>query len=86
MWPNFDVLCFRIQFQSQSCGGRDGYRIRPRIKMASEVEKAQAATGKDSDTIFGKILRGEIPCKFIYEDEQVEIFITIIMNYYLIIQ
>lgn len=54
--------------------------------MASEVEKAQAATGKDSDTIFGKILRGEIPCKFIYEDEQVEIIITIIMNYYLIIQ
>lgn len=54
--------------------------------MASEVEKAQAATGKDSDTIFGKILRGEIPCKFIYEDDQVEIIITIIMNYYLIIQ
>ena len=23
------------------------------------------------DTIFGKILRGEIPCKFIYEDDQV---------------
>jgi len=23
------------------------------------------------DTIFGKILRGEIPCKFIYEDAQV---------------
>ena len=59
--------------------------------MASEVEKAQAASGKDSDTIFGKILRGEIPCKFIYEDEQVEIIIIIIINiiiinYYLIIQ
>lgn len=38
--------------------------------MASEVEKAQnAAPG--GDTIFGKILRKEIPCKFIYEDDQV---------------
>ena len=47
--------------------------------MASEVEKAQAASGKDSDTIFGKILREEIPCKFIYEDEQVEIIIIIVI-------
>ena len=39
-------------------------------KMASEVEKAQVATPGD-DTIFGKILRKEIPCKFIYEDDQV---------------
>ncbi|XP_003390151.1 PREDICTED: histidine triad nucleotide-binding protein 1-like [Amphimedon queenslandica] len=38
--------------------------------MASEVEKAQGATGGEGDTIFGKILKGEIPCKFIYEDEQ----------------
>lgn len=35
----------------------------------SEVEKAaQAAPG--GDTIFGKILRKEIPCNFIYEDEK----------------
>lgn len=39
-------------------------------KMASEVEKAQSAT-PGGDTIFGKILRQEIPCKFIYEDDQV---------------
>lgn len=38
--------------------------------MASEVELAQNASPGD-DTIFGKILRGEIPCKLIYEDEQV---------------
>ena len=38
--------------------------------MSSEVEKAQTAV-PTGDTIFGKILRGEIPCKFIYEDEQV---------------
>ncbi|XP_065164371.1 adenosine 5'-monophosphoramidase HINT1 [Atheta coriaria] len=37
--------------------------------MASEVELAQNASPGD-DTIFGKILRGEIPCKLIYEDEQ----------------
>ena len=38
--------------------------------MAGEVEKARA-TEAGGDTIFGKILRGEIPCKFIYEDDQV---------------
>ncbi|XP_008551936.1 adenosine 5'-monophosphoramidase HINT1 isoform X1 [Microplitis demolitor] len=38
-------------------------------KMASEVEKAQSAAPGE-DTIFGKILRKEIPCKFIYEDNQ----------------
>ena len=36
----------------------------------SEVEKAQTAT-PDGDTIFGKIVRGEIPTTFIYVDEQV---------------
>lgn len=39
-------------------------------KMATEVEKAQSAV-PEKDTIFGKILRKEIPCKFIYEDNQV---------------
>ncbi|CAD6239482.1 GSCOCG00008710001-RA-CDS [Cotesia congregata] len=38
-------------------------------KMASEVEKAQSAVPSE-DTIFGKILRKEIPCKFIYEDDK----------------
>lgn len=38
--------------------------------MASEVEKAQSAAASE-DTIFGKILRKEIPCKFIYEDDKV---------------
>lgn len=37
--------------------------------MASEVERAQTA-GPEGDTIFGKILRKEIPCNFIYEDDQ----------------
>ncbi len=36
----------------------------------SEVEKAQAA-GPDGDTIFGKIIRKEIPSTFVYEDDQV---------------
>ena len=39
--------------------------------MASEVEAAQTAKPSE-DTIFGKILRGEIPCTFIYEDPEVE--------------
>ena len=38
--------------------------------MANEVEKAQSAL-PGGDTIFGKILRKEIPTKFIYEDDQV---------------
>ncbi|VDM45843.1 unnamed protein product [Toxocara canis] len=36
--------------------------------MSSEVEKAQAA-GASGDTIFGKIVRKEIPAKIIYEDD-----------------
>lgn len=38
--------------------------------MADEVSKAQQASA-GGDTIFGKILRKEIPCNFIYEDDQV---------------
>lgn len=38
-------------------------------KMATEVEKAQTAVPV-GDTIFGKILRKEIPCKYIYEDDK----------------
>ncbi|XP_067143023.1 adenosine 5'-monophosphoramidase HINT1 [Centruroides vittatus] len=50
--------------------------LRPRVQllvrnknMASEVSKAQQAV-PSGDTIFGKILRKEIPCNFIYEDEK----------------
>ncbi|XP_060871968.1 adenosine 5'-monophosphoramidase HINT1 [Metopolophium dirhodum] len=39
----------------------------PRFKM-SEVEKSAIAT-PGGDTIFGKIVRKEIPCNFIYEDD-----------------
>ncbi|XP_050034381.1 adenosine 5'-monophosphoramidase HINT1 [Dermacentor andersoni] len=37
--------------------------------MATEVQKAQLAT-ETGDTIFGKIIRGEIPTDFIYEDDK----------------
>ncbi|XP_060808686.1 adenosine 5'-monophosphoramidase HINT1 [Amyelois transitella] len=37
--------------------------------MADEVEKAQSAVA-GGDTIFGKILRKEIPAKFVYEDDE----------------
>ena len=39
--------------------------------MAGEVQKAQTAKKEGGDTIFDKILRGEIPTKFIYEDDKV---------------
>lgn len=38
--------------------------------MADEVSKAQTAR-PGGDTIFGKIIRKEIPANIIYEDEQV---------------
>lgn len=40
--------------------------------MADEVQKAQTASPQE-DTIFGKIIRKEIPTKFIYEDDQVRV-------------
>ncbi len=38
--------------------------------MSDEVAKAQEAAPQ-ADTIFGKIVRKEIPTTFIYEDDQV---------------
>ena len=38
--------------------------------MADETAKAQTAK-PGGDTIFGKIIRGEIPSKFVYEDDKV---------------
>lgn len=49
--------------------------------MASEVEKAKTAT-PGGDTIFGKILRGEIPSKFIYEDDKVGLIRCPLCHYY----
>ncbi|VDM74020.1 unnamed protein product [Strongylus vulgaris] len=39
----------------------------------TEVEKAQKAVRED-DTIFGKIIRKEIPAKIIFEDDEVLAF------------
>lgn len=41
--------------------------------MSDEVAKAIAADPAE-DTIFGKILRKEIPCEFIHEDDQVKYY------------
>ncbi len=40
--------------------------------MSGEEEKARSASAPadGEKTIFGKILDGEIPCKFIHEDDQ----------------
>lgn len=45
----------------------------PRLRMSDEVEKASIAVPGVGDTIFGKILKKEIPCSFIYEDDRVSI-------------
>jgi len=46
----------------------------------SEVEKAQTAA-PGGDTIFGKIVRGEIPTNFIHEDDKVSYLDKQIINY-----
>jgi len=46
----------------------------------SEVEKSAIAT-PGGDTIFGKIIRKEIPCNFIYEDDLVSVTNDVIMFY-----
>lgn len=48
--------------------------------MADEVQLAQSAQA-GGDTIFGKILRKEIPCKFIYEDDLVSTVIEQFKTY-----
>lgn len=47
--------------------------------MGDEVAKAQQAGGEE-DTIFGKIARGEIPCEFLYQDDQVNWIISVSSN------
>ena len=39
--------------------------------MANEVEKAQTAQ-PEGDTIFAKIIRGDIPTDFLYKDDEVD--------------
>ncbi|KAL7383424.1 hypothetical protein ABVT39_010410 [Epinephelus coioides] len=41
--------------------------------MADEIAKAQAAK-PGGDTIFGKIVRKEVPANFLYEDDQCVVF------------
>ncbi|ETN84589.1 histidine triad domain protein [Necator americanus] len=45
----------------------------PLRQKMTEVEKAKAAV-RENDTIFGKIIRREIPAKIIFEDEEVLAF------------
>lgn len=49
--------------------------------MANEVELAQTAE-PGNDTIFGQILRKEIPCNFIYEDNLVSTVSAFICTFY----
>ncbi|KAF5904875.1 histidine triad nucleotide-binding protein 1 [Clarias magur] len=44
--------------------------------MADEVAKAQTAK-PEGDTIFGKIIRNEIPAKLIHEDDQCIAFLDV---------
>ena len=44
--------------------------------MADEVAKAQAAK-PGGDTIFGKIIRREIPSDIVYEDDEVRLMIRL---------
>ena len=46
------------------------------LNMADEVAKAQSAINTGGDTIFGKIIRKEIPAKIAYEGEQSSCFVS----------
>uniref|UniRef100_A0A914YF52 HIT domain-containing protein n=1 Tax=Panagrolaimus superbus TaxID=310955 RepID=A0A914YF52_9BILA len=59
-------------FRSPNIGGNFKPILANRT-MASEVDKAQTATSGE-DTIFGKIIRKEIPAKIIFEDEHILAF------------
>ena len=50
---------------------RESGTRREYIKMADEMRKAQLKEKPEADTVFGKIIRKEIPAKFLYEDDQV---------------
>lgn len=47
--------------------------------MADEITKAQAAR-PGGDTIFGKIIRKEIPVNLLYEDDQVCMHYLVLTN------
>lgn len=66
MFLNFSSIPFRRIVSSSGNISKSLYKR----KMATEVEKARVAT-PGGDTIFGKILRKELPCNFIYEDDKV---------------
>lgn len=71
-WARSAVICR----PNERRGGGGGWRSAGRrvsaaaAAMADEISKAQAAR-PGGDTIFGKIIRKEIPANIIYEDEQV---------------
>lgn len=76
---NYDYLIQTSKFLK--CSYRTSYcnltqTSPPRLRMSDEVEKASAAL-PGGDTIFGKILRKEIPCNFIYEDDRVSITVIL---------
>lgn len=48
--------------------------------MASEVEKAQQSQ-PGGDTIFGKIIRGEIPTDFLHKDDKVTGLAALLWHY-----
>lgn len=50
-----------------------------RMASSDEVQKAQSVQ-PGGDTIFGKILRKEIPCDFIYEDDKVKLHDSLISD------
>lgn len=69
------VSLVQINSISKCCYRTSSYNFTkisgPNFKM-SEVEKSSIAS-PGGDTIFGKILRKEIPCNFIYEDDRVSV-------------
>lgn len=60
-----------------------GVQVKHKLRMSilsDEALKAQKAK-PGGDTIFGKIIRREMPAKIIYEDEEVQNFIFLFCVY-----
>ena len=66
---NFSTNTYSSKIQLLKVSGPLQTHIKRRM---SDEERAAQAAQPGGDTIFGKIIRKEIPAKIIYEDDQVE--------------
>src|SRR5690606_3616497 len=75
--PTFSIICWCSGPIAASARPRCGRRWRgakaspgsPRRRPAATIPEERSFMAYDPDNVFARILRGEIPCTKIYEDE-----------------